>query len=116
VGILVAHPDPNPGGAGVSAPAQVEELVTVTGFSTLNEALEIVLRVAKRNNVYLNVDPNDVLYAEVFEDHEARRVNVKARIAYLLLRNGIAVEAREYFAQLRVESIHECQCGDCVCR
>ena len=114
---MVAHPDPNPEGAGVSAPAQaqVEELVTAVGFSTLNEALEILLKVARINNVYVNVDPNDVLYAEVGEDYEAKRMNLRARVAYLVLKNGIAIEAREYFAVLKVESIHECQCGDCVC-
>jgi hypothetical protein len=117
VGNLVAH-NPNPEGAGVSAPvaqAQVEELVTAVGFSTLNVALEILLKVARSNNVYVNIDPDDVLYAEVDEDYEAKRMNLRTRVAYLVLKNGITIEAREYFNQLRVESIHECQCGDCVC-
>jgi hypothetical protein len=118
VGSLVAHrnpnPDPNPEGAGVSAPvAQVEELVTATLNPVLNEALKVVSKVAKNENVYIKIDPADVIYASVNGDWEARRLNVNSRIAYIVLRNGIVVEAREYFNQLRIESIHEC---DCVCR
>jgi hypothetical protein len=82
----------------------------------LSRALEVVSKVAKNEKVYIKIDPADVIYASVSDDWEAKRVKVNAVVAYIVLRNGIAIEAREYFNRIKVESIHECQCGDCVCR
>jgi hypothetical protein len=78
----------------------------------LSKALEIVTRVAGNEKVYIKIDPAEVLYADVHEDWEAKRLKVNAMVAYIVLRNGIAIEAREYFNQLRIESIHECVCGE----
>jgi hypothetical protein len=77
----------------------------------LSKALEVVSKVARNEKVYIRIDPADVIYASVNEDWEAKRVKVNAVVAYIVLRNGIAIEAREYFNQLRIESIHECVCS-----
>ena len=71
---------------------------------SLEEVLEF-LKEAGNNGYYINVDVNDIVVAYTGKDLHGRYY------ARIVLRSGVIVDVDAY-GNLRVESAHECYCGD----